>query len=88
MSWERILKDNKEFANAIQKFVDDMMGIHLEMIKIWSELKENIPEEDKPRYEELIEEFGQAILVVGKMPGDLIHYYNAVDSGNFSEDSQ
>lgn len=66
--------------NAVQKFVDDMMGMHLEMIKIWYELKKNIPEEDNPRYEDIIEQFGHIILAVGKMPGDLLHYYNAVDS--------
>ena len=74
--------------NAIGKFVDDMTEPHLKMIKIWDELKKNIPEEDRPRYEDLIEEFGQVILVVGKMPGDLILYYNTVDSGNFSEELQ
>jgi len=75
--------------NAVRQFVDDMMGAHLTVIKIWAELKENIPEEDKPRYEELCDKFGYLILEMGKMPGDLIHYYNATHSQQqFDEELQ
>tara|TARA_B100000029_G_scaffold253135_1_gene250096 strand:- start:6512 stop:6772 length:261 start_codon:yes stop_codon:yes gene_type:complete len=84
MSWEEVIKDNKELVNAIQKFVDDITEPHLAMIKVWSELKKNIPEEEMPRYEELMEQFGHTILEAGKMAGDLVHAYNA--HNRFSED--
>tara|TARA_B100000029_G_scaffold509960_2_gene600358 strand:- start:94 stop:360 length:267 start_codon:yes stop_codon:yes gene_type:complete len=80
-------EETSELRNAVDTFVDDMLGVHLEVIRIWSELKESIPEEDNPRYEDLIEQFGYRILALGKMPGDLLHYYNAVDSGFFEKEA-
>ena len=86
MSWKIILKDDKILASAIEKFVDEMTDPNIEMMKIWAELKNNIPEEDVARYEDIVEDIGYAILEVGKMPGKLIHHHNStMSSTDFQE---
>ena len=87
MNWKTIIKEDNIIANAVQKFADDMAEPHIEMIRIWAELKDNIPEEDVARFETIVNDIGHVILEVGKLPGELIQYHNStMSSTDFQED--
>tara|TARA_R110000824_G_scaffold35603_2_gene111408 strand:- start:30986 stop:31255 length:270 start_codon:yes stop_codon:yes gene_type:complete len=87
MSWKIILKDDKILANAVEKFADDMAEPHIEMVRIWAELKDSIPEEDVARFEQIVNDIGYAISEVGRLPGELIEHHNStMSSTDFQED--
>jgi hypothetical protein len=87
MSWKTLLKDDKILASAVEKFADDMAKPHIEMVRIWAEFKDSIPEEDVARFENMVNDIGQVIFEAGKLPVELINYYNGtLNATDFQED--
>ncbi len=71
--------ENLALYRAFSIFMRGFDVSYLAMIRDWDELKKNIPEEDRPRYEEILEDIGYLLLDMGKIPGNLSSYYYATE---------
>ena len=77
MSWKSILKDDEARSSVIGKYMEDMAELHIKMLKLWSELNNDMPEEDVVIFESELENIGQALLDIGTTTGELMVRHNS-----------